>query len=87
LFAEEPEKPGGYVMAPVKTNLCKRPASLAYSLEEQDGTVGVIWRGESALSARALLAQPDSEEDSSACADAKGFLLEILKDGKGIPAR
>lgn len=81
LFAEEPDRRGTYVMAPVKTTLCKKPASLAYCLEAKGGTVGVKWCGESALGARALLAQPESEEESSECANAREFLLEVLKDG------
>jgi hypothetical protein len=88
LFGDSPDNDGSKIMAAVKTNLCAKPPAMRYRLrqcqvtfEGQIETVALEWQGESSHTAKALLAEAESEEDSNTLAEAKAFLLEALKDG------
>jgi hypothetical protein len=88
LFAESPDKDGSKIMAAVKTNLCAKPPAMRYALRGRQvdfkgpiDTVAVEWQGESAHTAKALLAEGEGQEDLNALAEAKDFLAEVLKDG------
>jgi hypothetical protein len=83
MMAEDPDNPEQFIMAPVKGNLWKppRPKALRYALEDSNGIPCVSWLGESEHTARSLCAQPEGAEETNACAAAKGFLAEILREG------
>jgi hypothetical protein len=81
LFGPNPDEEGSKVMAPVKENLCAKPPAIKYRLEERNGTVAVKWEGETSHTARSILAEPETQEESNALADAKDFLNDFLKDG------
>ncbi len=87
LVARHPEDERRRVLAPLKSNLASPPPSLAFTLvEAANGAVRVEWKGETALSAAALLAGPADEEERDALTEAKEFLGEALAGGP-IPAR
>jgi hypothetical protein len=81
IFAEDPDEEGSFIMAANKMNLCAKPPSLKYTLQEQDGALLVAWEGTSSHTARSILAQPESAEETNACANAKAFLSEVLAAG------
>jgi hypothetical protein len=84
LVAADPEDSERRVLAPVKSNLCKPPASLAYRVEvDQEGRPFVAWDPEPvSISADRLLASAaGGEEERSAREDARAFLREFLLDG------
>lgn len=81
VFGESPDEEGTFVIAPNKLNLCAKPPSLRYALKESEGVLAVTWLGETQLSARSLLAQPETQEETNACSNAKSFLLGALSDG------
>ena len=82
LFADAPGRDGVHVVAPIKGNLWRtKPAALEYRIGEKGGQPVIEWLGESQYNAQSLLAEPESEEESNALADAKNFLAEFLKDG------
>lgn len=57
LVAKDPADPERRILAPVKSNLGRPSAALAYTMEEaSNGAVKVAWQGESDLSADRLLA-------------------------------
>lgn len=76
-------------MVAVKTNLCPKPPAMKYRLSpgevmiegEPTTTVKVAWEGETSHTARSILAEPGTQEESNATADAKGFLDEFLAAG------
>jgi len=81
LFGEDPDEEGAFVMAWSKGNLAAKPPALKYRLNEtQDGLI-VAWAGESPHTARSLLAEPETQEESNALSDARNYLLEALADG------
>ncbi|MGD0125412.1 MAG: AAA family ATPase [Terriglobia bacterium] len=83
LFADDPDNDGARVMAPVKGNLWRvKPPAIQYKIVESASCQPVIaWEGGSTHTARSLLAQPETQEETNACADAKTFLIELLKNG------
>jgi hypothetical protein len=82
LFGDNPDDDGMKIMAPNKGNLWRtRPSALKYEIEDKDGQPVITWHGESQHTARSLLAEPSTEEESNALAAAKEFLCEILHDG------
>ena len=82
LVAKHPEDGELRVLAPLKCNLARPAASLAFGLAEADeGAVRVDWKGETPHTADTLLAAPLDPEERSALEEAKEFLREALKDG------
>jgi hypothetical protein len=81
LFGEDPDEEGAFVMAWSKGNLAAKPPALKYRLNETHDGLTVAWAGESPHTARSLLAEPETQEESNALADARNFLLEALADG------
>jgi hypothetical protein len=81
LFGPNPDEEGSKVMAPVKNNLCAKPPSLKYRIQECDGAIAIAWEGETSHTARSILAEPETQEESSALADAKSFLIDALSGG------
>lgn len=89
LFGQNPDDETTKIMVAVKTNLCPKPPAMKYRLSpgevmiegEPTTTVKVAWEGETAHTARSILAEPDTQEESNAIADAKGFLDEFLTAG------
>ena len=84
LVAKDPEDEERRVLAALKCNLTKLPASLAFRLEEADnGAVRVRWCGESPLNADRLLAEPVSEERRNELAELGNTLVGLLEDSGG----
>lgn len=82
LVAKNPNDEGQRILAPLKSNLARPAPSLAFELTEaNNGVVRVEWRGETPLTADALLSAPVDPEERSALGEAKDFLLEALEDG------
>lgn len=77
LVGKHPTNEGERVVMCIKNNLELYPPALAFELE--DGRF--VWKGESALTADALLAPEKGDEERSALDDAKGFLRELLAAG------
>lgn len=88
--ADEPGEGGGYVMASVKMNLCKRHPSLRYSLGEAvlpTGSVSVIeWRGVSGLTADDVLGEDPAQAGAlmSAARALQGLLEPLGADGMAV---
>ncbi|MFC1639216.1 bifunctional DNA primase/polymerase [Gemmatimonadota bacterium] len=88
LVAEDPDDSDRNIFAPVKANLAPRQPSLVFRLEGTtiETSAGVcsvariVWCGESSHSADDLVSMTDPEE-RSALADAREFLLDVLRDG------
>jgi hypothetical protein len=86
--APDPADPDGgdRLFAALKTSLSRRPPTLKYRLEAPDGTddgpAAVVWRGESAVTARQALAAPVTDEERSAGERAREVLLDALN---GVP--
>jgi hypothetical protein len=67
------------VLAGQKNNLSLPPRSLAYGIETaQNGAARISYRGFSETTAAQLLRVPDDEEEKSALAEAKEFLISEL---------
>ncbi len=67
------------VLAGQKNNLSLPPRSLAYGIETaQNGAARIAYRGFSEATAAQLLRVPEDEEEKSALAEAKEFLLSEL---------
>lgn len=88
LVAKDPDDEARRIVAPVKSNLSKPPASLAYRIEEApNGSSRIVWEeGEVGISADQLLAAqvsvtPGEVSDRSDRDDASDFLREFLSDG------
>jgi len=88
LVAPDPDDETGQrkVLAVTKSNLAQPAPALAYTIEavvhEGAGFVPrVCWHGESAHTARSLLAQPTEDGERSALEEAKAFLLDLLGAG------
>jgi len=82
LVAKHPENDERRVLAPLKSNLARPAPSLAFELiEAENSAVRVEWKGETPLTAEALLSVPVDPEERSALGEAKEFLSEALKDG------
>ncbi len=83
LVAKDPDNPDRRVLASVKCNLAKLPASLAFDLSPDDqGRLRVGWVGESTHTADSLLAVPQNDEDRDAVQEAVEVLRAILADGQ-----
>jgi hypothetical protein len=68
------------VRAGQKNNLSLPPESLAYGIETaENGAARIVYRGVSEATAGQLLRAPADEEEKSALAEAKEFLLSELK--------
>jgi hypothetical protein len=88
LVAADSEDPDRRVLAPVKSNLCKLPPSLAYRVQvDGTGRPLLAWESDPVnISADQLLTSRGSEEERSAREEAKDFLREFLADGpRGSP--
>ena len=77
----DPEDESRRILASVKSNLSAPPASLAYQLVEERGTVRIEWLGTSTLTAGQLLAAPVDDDERSALDDAVTFLADQLSNG------
>ncbi len=80
LAGKDPERPGAFVLAPVKNSLGRPPASLAYTIGERDGVAVIEWGGESQHGADALVA-PAEPEERGAVDEAADFLCAALAEG------
>jgi putative DNA primase/helicase len=70
------------VLAPSKVNIGPKPPALAYRLAEApNGSVRVVWEGESSLTAEQLLAAPTDEEERGVIVEAYEFLTDFLAAG------
>ena len=77
LVGVNPDDPQERVMACIKNNLAPEPPSLAFELS--DGRF--LWRGETSVTAAALL-RPDADDgEQGALAEAQDFLRDLLADG------
>ena len=77
LVGVNPDDPTERVMTCIKNNLAPEPPSLAFELT--DGRF--LWRGETSVSAAALL-RPDADDgERGALTEAEDFLRELLADG------
>jgi len=82
LVARHPEDEDRRVLASLKSNLAKPVPSLTFALvESANGSARVEWKGETTLSAAALLAAPADPEERSALEDAMEFLRNELESG------
>ena len=81
LIASDPDDENRRVMAPIKSNLCKAPSSLAFHLEDCGGVARVVWDGASSHSANALLFAAADQEEGDALREAKEILRDILSKG------
>lgn len=67
------------ILVPTKANLSAPAKALAYHMEQADnGSVKVVWEGETEHTALGLLAEPLPEEERSALAEAIDFLKDEL---------
>jgi hypothetical protein len=80
LVAKDPDDEERRIIAPVKTNLCKAPASLVFRLEDTGDVAKIVWEGVSEHNANSLLVTP-SDEEGSALNEAKEILKDTLSDG------
>ena len=82
VVAEDPEDPDRRILAHNKQNLCRPSASLVFTVETaSNGVARIVWRGQSELNASQILRPPVDEEEKSALAEAKEFLMDELRDG------
>ena len=82
LVAKHPEDENRRVLASLKSNLGPLAPSLTFTLAEAaNGAARVEWRGETSLTAAALLAAPVDPEERSALDEAKDFLRDALEEG------
>lgn len=83
---EHPDDPDKRVLAPVKCNLAKKPASLLYHIRGEVGDMGdipvVLWDGTCDLTADDLATASFHRSDRNGDHKAETFLKDILKDGK-----
>lgn len=67
------------ILVPTKANLSAPAKGLAYHMEQADnGSVRVVWEGETEHTALGLLAEPLPEDERSAISDAVSFLKSEL---------
>jgi hypothetical protein len=82
VVAEDPEDSERRILAHNKQNLSKPSASLVFTVEAaSNGVARIVWRGQSELNASQILRPPVDEEEKSALAEAKEFLVDELEDG------
>lgn len=77
LVGRHPEDRDRRVLAPVKTNLCRMPPSLAFAHEPGDGPNRLAWLGEATFDADAILTNP-AHPRGEATGDAERFLTDLL---------
>src|SRR2546427_6151879 len=82
LVARDPEDPSRRLLAPVKQNLCEAPPAVAFSLVPAGKSVRVLWTGETAHTADALLVQPLRNDERAAHGEAVEFLRAALAEGE-----
>jgi putative DNA primase/helicase len=88
MVAKDPDDDTGArrVLVPTKANLSAPARALAYHMEQaENGSVRIVWEGETEHTALGLLAEPLPEEERSAIAEAVDFLKGEL-DGDPVLA-
>lgn len=86
LVAKDPEDEDRRILAPVKSNLCAPPPSIAYRMETLGDVARIAWEaGTVELTAGALLAAQgedgEDEDGSSLLEEAADFLRDLLQHG------
>ncbi|MGP0029618.1 MAG: AAA family ATPase [Acidimicrobiales bacterium] len=83
LVASDPEDEGRSILAVLKSNLARKPPSIAFRLEDvpELGVAKIKWEGFSQLTAAGLLNPPRKERDHSAADEAEEFLEDLLIGG------
>jgi putative DNA primase/helicase len=83
LVAPDPEDEDRRIVAVSKNNLAAHPPALAYRLVPHGvlDVAQVKWEGPTEHKASQLLAEPQSDDDKGALADAKEFLRDALSRG------
>jgi putative DNA primase/helicase len=77
LVGQSPDNERERVICCIKNNLAATPSALSFELSEGQ----FLWRGESNVTAAALLAPDASDDERSTRQEASDFLREILHDG------
>jgi len=77
LVGVNPNDPTERVITCIKNNLAPEPPSLAFEITEGR----FLWRGETSVSAAALLAPDSGPEERGALAEAQDFLRDLLTAG------
>lgn len=77
VFGENPDTPGEFVMAHVKSSLAPKAASLSYSIIQGR----FLWGGESPIMAERLVVTPATGDEATEKGEAEAFLREILSEG------
>jgi hypothetical protein len=77
LVGVNPDDPQERVLVCIKNNLILEPPALAFELTEGR----FLWRGETSVTAAALLRPESDDGEGSALAEAEDFLRELLTDG------
>jgi archaellum biogenesis ATPase FlaH len=87
LVAPDPDDPGRRVLASVKSNLAPAPDSLTYRLvgEGDYGVARVQWEGQTAHTARSLLAE--AVDDGDAKSEAAHWLEDYLTEQGAVPSK
>jgi hypothetical protein len=77
LVGQNPDDERERVLVPIKNNLGRLPSALAFEIK--DGRF--LWRGESSVTAEALLAPRGGHKEQSDLSEAIAFLEQALADG------
>lgn len=77
VFGENPDTPGEFIMAHVKSSLAPKAASLSYSIIQGR----FLWGGESPITAERLVVTPVTGDEATEKGEAEAFLREILSEG------
>lgn len=77
LVGVNPDNPQERVIACIKNNLAPQPPAIAFAVAEGR----FLWRGETSVTAAAMLAPDGDEGERSAVEDAMGYLRESLSGG------
>ncbi len=82
LVASDPDDPdkGRRILVVTKSNLAAMPPALAYHVEAPDQTPLIVWEGQTAHSADALLAVRLPDDERSALDEAAAFLIDALAE-------
>lgn len=81
LVGRDPEDPDSRILASVKSNLCKSPASLRFHIEAHGDTSRVVWGDQCDLQANDLLGQDHKPGGGSKLETAKAILVDVLSNG------
>lgn len=96
LFGKDPKDDTSHILAPVKSNLRRKPKALAFEADVKEVSIGeapyLIYKGETEVDAAQLLTPPDGDQTPgrppSARAAATAWLTEHLyKAGKPLKAK